>query len=40
MTAAKPLLYGIVCCVGSIGLAVLVGAVGAECLWRYIEERR
>lgn len=40
MTATKPLLYGIGLFVGGMGLAVLMGAVGAELLARYIAARR
>lgn len=39
MHGPKLALYGIGLCVGSFGLAVLAGAIGAEMLWRYIEQR-
>lgn len=40
MTGVKLLCYGAACAIGGIGLAILMGAIGADMLWRYIEERR
>lgn len=39
MHGPKLALYGAGMFVGGIGLAVLLGAIGAEWLWRYYEGR-
>lgn len=40
MHGPKLALYGAGMLIGGIGLAVLAGAVGAEMLWRYAQQRR
>lgn len=40
MHGPKLALYGAGMFIGGICLAVLLGAIGAECIWRYCQQRR